>query len=249
MDENKIITITQTTAKRLISDIKDITKNSLAKEGIYYKHDEKNMLIGYALIIGSKDTPYAFGNFLFRFNFPHDYPHAPPKVTYLTNDGITRFHPNLYKNGKVCLSVLNTWKGEQWTGSQTIRSIRLSLASILDDCPLINEPGIEKNHPDVKPYSKIIDYKCKEVAIYKILTGDLVLHESSLFFDEMRENFLKNFNEIIDLFNSKKEKEDKEDKEDNEDNKIISTKIYNLYCKINRDKLEKQIVSLFKKLQ
>ena len=82
--------------------------------------------------------------------------------------------------------------------------------------------------------------RCKEVAIYKILTGDLVLHESSLFFDEMRENFLKNFNEIIDLFNEKEYKED---------NKIISTKIYNLYCKVNRDKLEKQIVSLFKKLQ
>ena len=62
----------------------------------------------------------------------------------------------------------------------------------------------------------------------------------------MRENFLKNFNEIIDLFN---EKEYKESKENKEDNKIISTKIYNLYCKVNRDKLEKQIVSLFKKLQ
>ena len=34
------------------------------------------------------------------------------KLTYLTNDGNTRFHPNLYRNGKVCLSVLNTWRGK-----------------------------------------------------------------------------------------------------------------------------------------
>ena len=84
------------------------------------------MLVGYALIIGPKDTPYAYGNFLFKFLFPYDYPHTPPKVTYHTNDGYTRFNPNLYKSGKVCISLLNTWKGEQWTGCQTIKSILLT---------------------------------------------------------------------------------------------------------------------------
>lgn len=237
MNNEKTITITQTTAKRLISDIKDIFKNSLAKEGIYYKHDERDMLLGYALIIGSKGTPYEFGNFLFRFNFPEEYPHVPPKVTYLTNDGFTRFHPNLYKNGKVCLSILNTWKGDQWTGSQTIRSILLSLASILDDCPLLNEPGIIKSHVDVKPYTKIIDFRCKEVAIYKILARELSFFESELFFEEIKENFLNKFDEIIETFNDKV------------DDEIISTKIYNLYCKANNVRLKNQILNLLKKLK
>ena len=62
--------ISSTTVKRLISDIKQITLNPLTKDGIYYKHDETNMLSGYALIIGPKDTPYQYGNFLFKFDFP-----------------------------------------------------------------------------------------------------------------------------------------------------------------------------------
>ena len=75
--------------------LKIITKNPLSKDGIYYKHDETNMLLGYALIIGQKDTPYAYGNFLFKFSFPTNYPYSPPTVTYHTNDGLTRFNPNL----------------------------------------------------------------------------------------------------------------------------------------------------------
>ena len=66
--------------KRLISDIKDLkkNKNNLSKEGIFYEHDETNIMKGYALIIGPKDTPYEYGNFLFIFDFPEDYPHSPP---------------------------------------------------------------------------------------------------------------------------------------------------------------------------
>ena len=90
--------ISATTVKRLISDIKDIVQNPLSKDGIYYKHDEENMLRGYALIIGPTNTPYAYGNFLFKFRFPDNYPWAPSHVTYYTNDGITRFNPNLYKS-------------------------------------------------------------------------------------------------------------------------------------------------------
>ena len=94
------LTISTTTVKRLISDIKEITKNPLSKDGIFYKHDESNMLLGYALIIGPENTPYAYGNFLFKFNFPQNYPYSPPTVTYCTNDGVTRFNPNYIKMEK-----------------------------------------------------------------------------------------------------------------------------------------------------
>ena len=39
------------------------------------------------------------------------YPFEPPKVLILTVDGRTRINPNLYANGKVCLSILGTWSG------------------------------------------------------------------------------------------------------------------------------------------
>ena len=95
----------------------------------------------------------------FKLIFPSDYPFSPPKVFFLTNDSICRYHPNLYKNGKCCLSILNTWEGEQWTSCQTILSILLTISSILQNNPLILEPGIKLSHPDVNRYNDIITYK------------------------------------------------------------------------------------------
>ena len=55
--------------KRLAKDVIDIIKNPLHDNGIYYKHDEDDMLKGYALIIGPEDTIYNYGYYLFQFNF------------------------------------------------------------------------------------------------------------------------------------------------------------------------------------
>ena len=117
--------------KRLAKDIKEVRDKSLKENGIYYVHDEENILKGYALIYGPENTPYSYGNYMFEFNFPHNYPFSPPKVIYLTNDGKMRYNPNLYTNGKVCLSVLNTWKGDGWTSCQSIHSILIIFPSKL----------------------------------------------------------------------------------------------------------------------
>jgi len=54
--------------------------------------------------------------------FPEDYPSSAPHIVFLTtNGGKTRFNPNLYSDGKVCLSILGTWRGEsgeQWSSVQ-----------------------------------------------------------------------------------------------------------------------------------
>lgn len=155
--------------RRIISDIKELRKNPLTAHGIYYEHDETDMLKGRALIIGPADTPYSDGFYFFTFQFPANYPHAPPKVEFCTGDGFTRFNPNLYRTGKVCLSILNTWKGEQWSGCQTISSVLLALCTVLNDEPLLNEPGITKTHRDYEGYNEIIKYKNIEVAIFGML--------------------------------------------------------------------------------
>lgn len=191
------INISSATVKRLISDIKEITLNPLEKDGIYYRHDETNMLLGYALIIGPPDTPYAYGNFLFKFSFPTNYPHSPPVVTYCTNDGITRFNPNLYKNGKVCISLLNTWKGEQWTGCQTISSILLVLCCMLNNKPLLNEPGITEIHKDFEIYNTIIKYKTLEVAVGWMIDKEKLPDEFHCFHDDIMANFRKNYDAIL----------------------------------------------------
>ena len=156
--------ISHDTIRRLVKDISSLHKSPLTEHGIYYEHDTENMLLGYAMIIGPKDTPYEGGFYFFKLNYPTNYPIQPPKVSYMTNNGKTRFHPNLYRNGKVCLSILNTWRGEGWTSCQTVRSILLVLVSILDEIPLLNEPGIHKHHKDVKNYTDIITYRSIEFA-------------------------------------------------------------------------------------
>lgn len=70
------------------------------------------------LITGPAETPYANGCFEFDVYFPPDYPNSPMLINLETTGRHTvRFNPNLYNDGKVCLSVLNTWHGrpeEKW---------------------------------------------------------------------------------------------------------------------------------------
>ena len=79
---------------------------------------------------------------------PSEYPNKPPFVR-LSNTGHKRFNPNLYDSGKVCLSLLGTWKGdkgESWNSeTSTFYQLLLSIQSqIMIDEPYFNEPGHEK---------------------------------------------------------------------------------------------------------
>ena len=84
MSENKKILITRDTQHRLISDIKEIVKSPLTDQGIYYAHDEINMLKGYSMIIGPEDTIYADGFYFFEWIFPYNYTFAPPELKFMT---------------------------------------------------------------------------------------------------------------------------------------------------------------------
>ena len=156
-------------SKRLLLDVADIMKSPLTEQGIHYIHDEGDMYKGTAMIIGPGDTPYENGFYFFKFKFPKEYPYKPPTLTYCTNDGVTRFNPNLYRSGKVCVSILNTWKGDQWTSCQSIRSILLTLVTLLNENPLTNEPGFPSTHKSCKPYSRMIEYMNFKIAILGML--------------------------------------------------------------------------------
>ena len=188
--------ISKDVMKRIISDVKELRKNPLTDHGIYYEHDDTDLLKGRALIIGPRDTPYENGFYLFKFKFPCDYPHTPPLVTFCTADDNTRFNPNLYRDGKVCLSILNTWKGDQWSACQTVSSILLALCTVLNNDPLSNEPGVNKSHRDFNKYTDIIRFKNIQVAILDILDKTTQLGMNSEkefhnFMPIMREHFQK----------------------------------------------------------
>ena len=231
--------ISKSAIKRLIADITHIEKNSLADHGIYYKHDDEDILKGFALIVGPKDTVYFGGYYFFEFNFPGDYPVRPPVLKYCTNDGQTRFHPNLYKSGKCCLSILNTWKGEQWTGCQTITSILLVLVSILNNKPLLNEPGICESHKDFKPYNNIIRYKNFEISILKMLDSEsnyLPTEKRELFYPFMKEHWDRNKEELLAILEKYKNKK----------MKIVQTSLYGMKIRLDYPILYKHFISFIK---
>lgn len=204
MSKKEDIFISRETIQRLLKDIKNIIINPLESHGIYYKHDETDILKGYALIFGPEDSLYKHGAYLFEITYPDNYPHSPPKVKFHTNDGITRFHPNLYKSGKVCLSILNTWKGDQWTACLNINTILLTLISILDNKPLLHEPGINERHIDFNNYNKIIKYKNIEVAILQILNKKILPKTFECFYEVIKKNYILHHEDISKIIKENK---------------------------------------------
>jgi ubiquitin-conjugating enzyme E2 Z len=237
------MSISKETINRLLKDIKQIRNNPLTDNGIYYIHHDSNMLLGYAVLIGPKDTVYFGGYYLFQFEFPYDYPHSPPKVFFCTNGQNIRFHPNYYKNGKVCVSLLNTWRGEQWTSCQTLTSILLTLCSLLNENPLLNEPGVSINHPDVESYNKIIQFYNIDIAICDILLKkeNLYTDEFELFESYIIENFISNKEFILQFI---------KDKMISDDNKLkLRTSLYNMNVEIDYNKLYKKFTKCCNKLK
>lgn len=226
---------------RLARDIKDIMTNPLEDEGIFYQHDEDELKIGRALIIGPKDTPYEHGFFLFKFIFPEDYPYNPPKVLFDTGNNIVRFHPNLYKTRKVCLSILNTWNGPKWSSCQTIRSILLTLVSILTDKPLLHEPNIDEKYHDFNNYTECITYENLKIANYDYFNyflNNKYITQYNIFKEVVMNYMKKNIKTII----KKIDKINKNEK----GVKFIVISLYGFSSNINYLELKKKYLELEK---
>lgn len=228
--------ISKDTITRLLKDVKCIMKNPLTENGIYYIHDDVDIMKGYALIIGPSDTPYFGGNYFFEFNFPADYPHSPPKVKYCTNGNNVRFNPNLYTCGKVCVSLLNTWRGDQWTSCQSISSVLLTLCTLLCKDPLLNEPGVEKSNPDMASYDEIIQIANLDIAICGILQkkDGIFLPFFENFFPYVKENFLKNFDKLLQFA-------EKKNSDFNREAQLFSTRYYNMRISANYSAIIQQL--------
>ncbi|KAK6946447.1 Ubiquitin-conjugating enzyme E2 [Dillenia turbinata] len=123
-----------------------ILQNNLP-DGIYVRVYEDRMDLLRAVITGAYGTPYQDGLFFFDFHLPPEYPDVPPSVYY--HSGGWRINPNLYEEGKVCLSLLNTWTGrgnEVWDPvSSSILQVLVSLQGlVLNAKPYFNEAGYDK---------------------------------------------------------------------------------------------------------
>jgi ubiquitin-protein ligase len=147
--------------KRAVADVKELQSILYKQGGIFYALDESNVLYGSACIFGPKDTPYEDCPMLYTVQIPQSYPFEPPKLKFTTYDGSTRFHPNMYKEGKVCLSILGTWEGEKWSSVMRLSTVLVTLQSLMDTNPLQHEPMYAKqNTSKHKLYAKYIEFRC-----------------------------------------------------------------------------------------
>jgi len=97
---------------------------------------EENFFEWEALITGPEGTPFEGGVFVTELIFPTDYPLSPPKMKFTSE----MFHPNVYTDGRVCISILHTpgedplgyeSPAERWSPVQSIEKILLSVVSML----------------------------------------------------------------------------------------------------------------------
>jgi len=131
--------------KRLQSELKQYYKESNYFYSI--EPDIKNFLIWNVLLIGPPETPFEGGIFKCQFKFPSDYPNKPPEFKFIC----PIIHPNIYTDGKVCISILHEGKdewgyediSERWNPSHSVNSVLMSILSILTNPNFESPANIE----------------------------------------------------------------------------------------------------------
>ena len=101
-----------------------------------------------ALMPLNPDSLYYGGYFKAIMKFPPNYPYAPPSFQFER----PLWHPNIYVDGKLCISILHTpgedimsgeAAGERWSPVQRVESVLISVVSLLDDAETSSPANVD----------------------------------------------------------------------------------------------------------
>ena len=148
-DESLSVKDNHAVSKRLQKELMNLMMASV--RGISAFPDGDNIFKWIGTIDGPVNTAYATHKYRVSLDFPNSYPYAAPLVTFLT----PCFHPNVDKEGSICLDILK----DKWSALYDVRSILLSIQSLL------GEPNTESPlnllaaslWPDQPAYKKYLD--------------------------------------------------------------------------------------------
>ncbi|KAK0264959.1 ubiquitin conjugating enzyme Ubc7/UbcP3 [Friedmanniomyces endolithicus] len=122
-------------SKRLFQEYKHLTTDP--PDGITAGPvNEDDLFVWEAMILGPEGTPYEGGVFPAELKFPKDYPLMPPTMRFLGSV----WHPNVYPNGVVCISILHApgddpnhyeQASERWSPIQSVEKILISVMSMI----------------------------------------------------------------------------------------------------------------------
>lgn len=101
-----------------------------------------------ALIVLNPDSLYYGGYFKATMKFPSNYPYSPPEFKF----DRPLWHPNVYPDGKLCISILHQpgedsmsgeMAGERWSPVQRVESVLISVLSLLDDAECSSPANVD----------------------------------------------------------------------------------------------------------
>ncbi|KAH6621824.1 hypothetical protein C7974DRAFT_315354 [Boeremia exigua] len=134
---------------RRIAKEHKILRNALPPN-IFVRTWESRLDLIRVLIIGPSETPYEYAPFVIDFHLGSSYPQAPPEAFFHSwTDGNGPVNPNLYEDGKICLSLLGTWhtdeRNESWSPAKsTLLQVLVSIMGlVLVADPYYNEAGYD----------------------------------------------------------------------------------------------------------
>lgn len=160
-----------TALRRLMTEYKQLTSQG-SPDGMFTAGPitEDDFFTWEALIVGPKDTPFEGGVFSAKLVFPSDYPLSPFKMKFEP----PLFHPNIYPDGNVCISILHApgddplmyeSASERWSPVQSVEKVLLSVISMLAEPNLESGANIDccKLYRDNrKEYERLVRESIKE---------------------------------------------------------------------------------------
>ncbi|XP_060064193.1 ubiquitin-conjugating enzyme E2 D2B-like [Ylistrum balloti] len=109
--------------KLITKQLQDLYRDIPDECGLSAGPLEDDMLHCQAVIPGPENSPYFGGLFCLEITFTTDYPFRPPKIKF----GTKIFHPNVEKDGKICMDFLQS----EWKPSFSIAYILMAISSLM----------------------------------------------------------------------------------------------------------------------
>jgi len=141
--------------KRVTKELAKLEKSGMP-DGIEIFPDKIDILSWIAHVKGGDDTPHEGLVYKLQVKIPESYPTKPPSVTFLS----TCFHPNVYRDGKLCLDILQG----MWSPVLRVESVLVSIQSLLDDpnpSSPANSDAARAYKADMRAYKKAVQTKYK----------------------------------------------------------------------------------------
>lgn len=121
MERANVENLSPQVIKQIYKELCDLTQNPL--EGIRVIFNDDDITSVEADVDGPSGTPYFGGSFRVRLHMGKNFPSSPPKGYFVTKI----FHPNVGKNGEICVSTLK----KDWKQDLGIKHILLTIKCLL----------------------------------------------------------------------------------------------------------------------